>query len=133
MKMMMIELVWPVYFVWLNYKHKKSFKNQPSERSEVCTTYSNSNINNMKQLSITPFDKNNHTASLPPVFSSPLFLFLSLTPCVCSCKPSYILIRMEQNNIFKSVETNIEGLEHQLALCDEIIKQGQQSGMQRGE
>ena len=40
---------------------------------------------------------------------------------------------MEQNNIFKSVETNIKGLEHQLSLCDEIIKQGQQSGMQRGE
>ena len=40
---------------------------------------------------------------------------------------------MEPNNIFKSVETNIKGLEHQLELCDEIIKQGQQSGMQRGE
>ena len=40
---------------------------------------------------------------------------------------------MEQNNIFKSVETNIKELEHQLSLCDEIIKQSQQSGMQRGE
>ena len=40
---------------------------------------------------------------------------------------------MEQNDTFKSVEAKIKKLEDQLSLCDETIKQCEQSGMQRGE
>ena len=40
---------------------------------------------------------------------------------------------MEQNETFKSVEIKMKGLEHQLSLCDETIKQCEQSGIERGE